>query len=153
MMSALKPTVILRHKKENLKKCSLRGLEPRSDFIFLTYPKSTLPSLKGYVLLTMGAPPLTKEDHDKGIFLIDGTWRYAQVMLSSIPKPYEFELRSIPDNYRTAYPRYQTECSDPEKGLASVEALYIAFQLMGKDPSGLLDHYYWKEDFLRKNSF
>ena len=72
-MSALKPTVILRHKKENLKKCSLRGLEPRSDFIFLTYPKSTLPSLKGYVLLTMGAPPLTKEDHDKGIFLIDGT--------------------------------------------------------------------------------
>lgn len=147
-----KPTIILRHRKENLKKCSLRGLESRSDFLFLTYPKNPVPSLKGYILLTMDAPPLTKDDHDKGIFLIDGTWKYAEVMFKSLPKPLECEFRSIPDHFRTAYPRYQTECSDPEKGLASVEALYIAFLQTGKDPTGLLDHYYWKEEFLKKNS-
>lgn len=137
------PTLILRHRKENLKKCSLRGLETRSDCRFFIYPKDTLPDLSNYLLLKPNAPILTPADKNLGIFLIDGTWRYAATMFSQLPLPHSFVCRSLP-NIPTAYPRRQDE---PE-GLASVEALYIAYLLLGRNPAGLLDHYHWKERFL-----
>ena len=145
------PTIILRHRRENLKKCSLRGLESRADFCFYTYPIDTLPDLSQYCLLSMDAPPLSEEDQDCGIFLIDATWRYAECMLRQLPQPHQFKQRSIPSGIRTAYPRRQEDCPDPEQGLASVEALYIAYRLLGRDTEGLLDNYYWKETFLNKN--
>lgn len=146
-MISFPPTLILRHRKENLKKCSLRGLETREDFRFFTYPKDTLPDLSGYILLTPDAPPLSQEDEDKGIFLIDGTWAYASVMYKQLSFPHLFITRSIPQNIVTAYPRRQ----DEPQGLASIEALYIAYLITGRDPQGLLDNYYWKELFLQKN--
>lgn len=150
-MELFLPTVILRHRRENLKKCSLRGLEERADMRFYTYPTSTLPDLSSYVLLGMDAPVLSKDDGDKGIFLIDATWRYAKVMLGQIKEPYPFIIRSLPSSFQTAYPRRQEDCPDPSKGLASIEALYLAYVLTGKDPSGLLDRYHWAEDFLKLN--
>lgn len=150
-MSYFQPTLILRHRKENLKKCSLRGLESRQDFRFFTYPKDPLPPLSGYILLTLGAPPLTLEDANFGLFLIDGTWRYAEKMFSQLPKPHTFIPRSLPDHFRTAYPRTQEGCRDPEKGLASIEALYAAYLITGRNCEGLLDHYHWKQKFLEKN--
>ena len=118
------PTVILRHRRENLKKCSLRGLETRSDLLFYTYPVDPMPDLSGYLLLKVGARPLSEEDAERGLFLIDGTWRLALVMEKQLP--WKLEARSLPPGFRTAYPRRQTECPDPEAGLASVEALYLA---------------------------
>lgn len=137
-----KPTLILRHKKENLNKCSLRGLENRSDFCFYTYPKEQLPDLSGYLLLTPDAPPLSPQDHPYAILLLDGTWRYAEKMAKRVPL--DCLRRSIPPPFKTAYPRHQ----DIESGLASIEALYIAFNILGKSTTGLLDHYYWKQPFL-----
>ena len=145
------PTYILRHRKENLKKCTLRGLENRSDCCFFTYPKEPLPSLDGYCLLTLGAPPLTGADAHLGIFLIDGTWRYAELMYRQLPKPHSFQSRSLPSHLSTAYPRRQEDCADPQKGLASVEALYAAYRILNRDTAGLLDGYHWKEEFLCKN--
>ncbi len=145
------PTLILRHKRENLKKCSLRFLEQRSDMLFFTYPKDPLPDLSSYILLTMDAPLLSYEDQGKGILLIDGTWRYAKVMEEHIPKNPLMLKRSLPPHYQTAYPRRQEDCQDPKRGLASVEALYIAYTLLGRDTTGLLDHYYWKESFFQLN--
>lgn len=142
-------TVILRHKRENLKKCSLAGLEGRSDFAFYTYPLDPLPDLSGYLLLKVGALPLTKSDANRGLLLIDGTWRLAQVMEKNLGR--QLEERSLPGNFKTAYPRRQTECPNPEEGLASIEALYLAFLLLGRDGEGLLDRYYWKERFLKIN--
>lgn len=81
IMQSFPPTIILRHQRENLKKCSLRGLESRTDFRFFKYPHCHLPELSNYVILTLDAPQLTKEDHPFGIFLIDSTWRYADKML------------------------------------------------------------------------
>jgi pre-rRNA-processing protein TSR3 len=144
-------TIILRHRKENLKKCSLRGLEARQDMCFYTYPRDVLPTLSNYVLLTIDAPPLTREDADLGLFLIDGTWRHAEVMHRMLPNPRTFRCRSIPSIYQTAYPRRQEDCPEPDKGLASVEALFIAYLLLERDPSRLLDDYHWREDFLNKN--
>lgn len=146
------PTIILRHRKENLKKCSLRGLEERSDFRFFTYPCEELPDLSSYVLLTLDAPPLTEADGDKGIFLIDGTWRYTALMQKQLPKPDLFERRSLPGGFQTAYPRRQEDCPNPSEGLASIEALFVAHLTLKRSTEGLLDHFYWKEDFLKKNN-
>jgi pre-rRNA-processing protein TSR3 len=142
------PTVILRHQRENLNKCSLRGLESREDLIFLTYPKSPLPDLSHYCLLTIGAPLLTESDRDFGLFLIDGTWRHAKTMAKIVPP--EIRQRSLP-LLKTAYPRRQDDCPDPNQGLASVEALYVAYQILGRKAEGLLDHYYWKDQFLENS--
>lgn len=147
------PTLILRHTRENLKKCSLRGLENRSDFIFLTYPSSPLPDLSAYCILTLGAPELSPEDAHRGLFLIDGTWRYAQVMSKTIPIKGTHIYRSLPAHFRTAYPRKQTDCPDPERGLASIEALYLAYSILGRPIDGLLDRYHWKEDFIKQKVF
>ena len=141
-------TLILRHRRENLKKCSLRGLENRSDISFFTYPKHPLPDLSNYLLLRVGAPELTREDADKGLLLIDGTWRLAAIM----EKPHlHLSARSLPSDFITAYPRRQTDCEDPNKGLASIEALFLAHLILGKSTEGLLDHYHWKEAFLQLN--
>lgn len=150
-MKKFLPTIILRHRKENLKKCSLRGLEGRNDLIFLTYPGAVLPDLSNYFLLSLDAPPLSSKDVLKGLFLIDGTWRYAAVMEGNCGLTKNIERRSLPANLMTAYPRKQDDCADPARGLASVEALYAAYSILGRDTSGLLDNYHWKELFLARN--
>ncbi len=142
------PTYIWRHRRENLKKCSLRGLEMRSDFKFFSYPNQSLPNLSNYVLLDVDAPPLEQKDAARGLLILDATWRYAKVMKEKVVKEEGLVFRSIPSHYRTAYPRRQDDCSDPEKGLASIEAIYIAYHILGRDTTGLLDKYHWKEGFL-----
>lgn len=144
-------TIVCRHRKENLKKCSLRGLESRSDFNFFSYPQTELPDLSGYLLLRLDAPPLSPADAGHGLFVLDATWRYAEKMERCLGPFDHLEARSLPSGIRTAYPRKQDDCSDPERGLASVEAIYAAYVLMGRDPGGLLDNYYWAKDFLLKN--
>ena len=148
------PTLILRHQRENLKKCSLRGLEELPDFHFLTYPSSTLPDLSDYVLLALDGEPLTAEDASYGLFLLDATWRYAAKMHSFVLKQHgkPMRTRSIPPGYKTAYPRCQPDCPDPEAGLASIEALYVAYQITDRDTTHLLDNYYWKDQFLSRNN-
>ncbi len=121
------------------------------DFRFFTYPQDELPDLSTYVLLTLDAPPLSIEDLDKGLFLIDGTWRYAELMQKQLPEPHLFQKRSLPGNFQTAYPRKQTDCLDPSRGLASIEALFAAYLILGRSTQGLLDQFYWKDQFLSKN--
>lgn len=142
-------TWILRHRRENLHKCSLRGLESRSDLIFYTYPKDPLPPLINTLVLHVDGPPLSLDDAAHRLLLIDGTWKHAEVMFRMLPKTHPFKIRSLPTNLVTAYPRRQEE----DRGLASVEALYAAYVLLGRNPSGLLDHYHWKTAFLEKNRF
>jgi pre-rRNA-processing protein TSR3 len=149
-MQSFPPTVVIRHRLENLKKCSLRGLETRVDFIFLTYPYSFLPNLQNYLILTLNAPPLTIDDAQHGLLILDATWRYAAKMLKPLEAQPHFLYRSLPGDYRTAYPRRQLDCPDPERGLASIEAIYLSYQILQRDTNGLLDHYYWKEQFLNQ---
>ncbi len=146
-------TTILRHRKENLKKCSLRGLESRGDMQFFTYPKQSLPPLTSYILLDLNGPPLSIQDAPYGLLLIDGTWSHAQTMTENLPQALSQSLilRSLPSHIKTAYPRRQTLCLDPDRGLASIEALFIAYHILGRNTEGLLDHYYWKDEFLSLN--
>ncbi len=146
--------VIIRHRKENLRKCSLRGLEGRPDIVFFTYPEcvqqNVLPPLHGFFLLDIDGEELTPHDSAPCV-LIDATWRYAAVMLRQLPQLATCQRRRLPNGWKTAYPRCQTACADPERGLASIEALYAASIIMGQHCEGLLDGYYWKDQFLEKN--
>lgn len=142
-------TIILRHRRENLRKCSLTGLEKREDLSFYTYPIDKLPDLTGYIALKVDAPPLTEKDVGKGLLLIDGTWLLAERMSRQLPP--NLEARSLPAGYRTAYPRRQTGCPSAEEGLSSIEALYLAHKLLKLSTEGLLDGYYWREKFLSIN--
>lgn len=155
-MSSFLPTIILRHRKENLKKCSLRGLEHHPDLLFYTYPTHSLPSLNNYVTLYLTpdtTQELCKEDAQHGLFLLDSTWHYEATMHQAVKKEHPLIYRSLPHGFRTAYPRKQTECIEPDRGLSTLEALYIAYTILGRDTSHLLDHYHWKELFLQKNGF
>lgn len=146
----LKNTLVIRHRRENLKKCSLRGLENREDFQFFTYPQDTLPNLGNCIVLSLNAPPLEKSDGDRPLLLIDATWKLAEKMYKHLkPLTNPALYRSLPSHFRTAYPRRQEDCPNKDQGLASIEALYLAYCLLGKDPQGLLDHYHWKEQFLQ----
>lgn len=151
-MTSFPSTVVIRHRLENLKKCSLRGLEHRPDFIFISYPYEKLPDLKQYIILTLEAPPLTIEDASHGLLILDATWRYAAKMFKPLAGQSDYLYRSLPAHYRTAYPRYQHDCPDPQRGLASIEAIYLSYFLLHRETAGLLDHYYWKENFLNLNS-
>lgn len=151
-MNNQQKTLIIRHRRENLKKCSLRGLEKKEEFTFLSYPLKNLPNLDSTIILTVDAPPLTKEDSQYNLLLIDATWALAEKMIKGMQLDRHPLKRSLPGHYRTAYPRRQTHCPLPDQGLASVEALFIAFQIFGKNTEGLLDDYYWKEAFLSQNA-
>lgn len=151
-MSYFLPTIIWRHRKENLKKCSLKNLETREDLLFFTYPKDKLCDISNYVILSLNAPALTDIDADKGLLFIDGTWKYAEAMKKILSQDKKLQWRSLPNIYKTAYPRVQTGCPDPTHGLATVEALYLSYLITKKDPTGLLDYYHFKDEFLRINS-
>ena len=144
-------TIILRHRKENLKKCSLRGLENRSDMHFITYPFTTLPDLNNYFALSLEGEPLSDQDANKGVFLIDATWRHAKTIGKQILDFDKMEKRSLPNNLLTAYPRRQEDCVDPTRGLASIEALFATYFILKRENFSLLENYHWKEEFLTKN--
>ena len=38
-----------------------------------------------------------------------------------------------------------------EGGLATIEAIYAAYRLLGRDTTGLLDHYRWGSEFIELN--
>jgi len=73
-------TLIVRHPRENPRKCSILPLNGRPDLVFLTYPVRQRPPLEGYVRLAAEGPPLSAADADRGLLLLDGSWRWAGEM-------------------------------------------------------------------------
>lgn len=143
------PTIIVRHPKENPSKCSILPLKGREDLRFFTFPCKGDLDLESYVRLDAEGPELSQADRDKGILLLDGSWRWADHMIREFDRVPARSLRG----YQTAYPRVSKQGTDPENGLASVEALFVAYRLLGRATEGLLDHYHWKDMFLERNGW
>ncbi len=122
-------------------------LKGRADIVFLNYPARTLPPLEGYIRLAAEGPELSPADAVCGILLLDGSWRWAETMERAFA---EVPPRSL-SGWRTAYPRVSKLGSDPDNGLASIEALYLAYHILGRPTDGLLDNYRWADEFLRLN--
>lgn len=141
-------TVILLHRKESPKKCTVAPLRGRPRLQFYRYPPSqSLPSFDGYVRLGIGGPTLSEADSGSGLLLLDASWRHAAAMETVVQ---HLPVRGLPP-LRTAYPRVSNYGTDPEGGLATVEALYAAHLLLGRDIEGLLDLYRWRDEFLSLN--
>ena len=142
-------TIVLVHRKENLKKCSVWPLRNRKDFRFHVFPYD-IPSLdpQYVVRLGIGGEPLSKADAMKDLLVLDATWRLAPQMereFTHIP------VRSLP-SIHTAYPRVAGDSTDPEQGLATIEAIYCAHWLLGWERENILKHYRWGTLFLQRNA-
>lgn len=137
---------VIRHPKEKIAKCSLRFLHERPGFTFWRAKPGFTFDATGFTVLAVDAPPLTPEDAGRPLLLLDSTWRYLpQVAACLRGEPLR---RSIPAGIVTAYPRKSRVFDDPEAGLASLEALYVALRLLGERDDTLLDGYHWREQFL-----
>lgn len=148
-MASYPVTIIVRSPRENPKKCSILPLAGRPDVRMLTYPLRESLSLDGYVRLAAEGPELSGADAAAGILLLDGSWRSAGRMNAQFER---VPPRSLA-GYQTAYPRVSKLGTDPDNGLASVEALFVAYRILGRDTAGLLDHYRWARQFLELNGF
>ena len=138
--------VVLRHPRERISKCSLRHLHERPGFLF----RRALPDLRydgtDHILLAVDAEPLSTADAAHPLLILDSTWRYLpQVAARVVGEPIR---RSIPAWVTTVYPRVSRNFEDPPAGLASVEALYVAWRILHGDDRSLLDGYHWKDAFL-----
>jgi pre-rRNA-processing protein TSR3 len=147
MTQSFPPTVIVRHSHENPRKCSILPLKGRPDLLFLNHPVKERPPLEGYVRLAAEGPGLSAADAGCGLLLLDGSWRWAAAMTRDFE---DVPPRSL-TGWQTAYPRVSRLGTDPDNGLASVEALFVAYHLLGRPTTGLLDHYRWAAEFLRLN--
>ncbi len=149
MRRSYPPTYVVMHPKENRRKCSLWPLRGRPDLVFVRFRPDLALDLPGYVRLSVHGPPLSPDDGPSGLLLIDGTWRYAEQMEQHFAHVPPRSLHGI----RTAYPRRSKLFEDPPEGLASVEALFAAYRILGRPTEGLLDHYRWAAEFLAANNW
>lgn len=142
------PTVIVVHPKEKRRKCTVEPLRGRDGFSFWTYPRRGPEPLVGYVRLGLGGPELSEADAAAGLLVLDGTWRLAGRMeddYSSVP------IRTLPA-WETAYPRVSKLFDDPLGGLATIEAVFVAYTVLGRSVDGLLNEYHWRDKFLALNA-
>ena len=142
------PTIIVVHPREKRSKCSVEPLRGRDGFVFWNFPNRGRESLEGYVRLGLGGELLTPADAGRGLLVLDATWKYAAAMEADYP---EIPVRSL-GPWQTAYPRKSKLFEDPAAGLATIEAIYAAYVQMGRETTGLLDAYYWREAFLAANA-
>src|SRR5439155_21087737 len=104
----------------------------RADVVFHNYPAHSLPPLEGYLRLAAEGPELSAVDATCGVLLLDGSWRWAAAM--------EKDFRDVPPRslhgWRTAYPRVAKRGTDPGNGLASIEAIFLAYHILGRPTAG-----------------
>lgn len=140
------PTTVIRHYKERISKCSLRFLHDRPEMTFHRARPGFRFDATGYTVLAVDAPALSPADAGRPLLLLDSTWRWLPQLAACLDG--EPVRRSIPGDVPTAYPRITKVFEDPERGLASVEALYLARRLLGDTDESLLEGYHWKDEFL-----
>ena len=68
-------TVVIRHPKERLSKCSLTPLHGRDEIQFYVAKKNFQLDATGYTLLAVDAPPLTPADRERPLLVLDATWK------------------------------------------------------------------------------
>lgn len=148
MPESAPPTVIVVHPREKRSKCSVEPLRGRDDFIFWTFPDRGTEPIDGYIQLGLCGDELSVADANSGLLVLDGTWRLAERM-----EPFfrEVPVRTLPA-WKTAYPRVSKLFEDPGAGLATIEAVFAAHTILGRDTSGLLDDYFWADQFLQLNA-
>jgi pre-rRNA-processing protein TSR3 len=89
---------------------------------------------------------MSPADAGRPLLLLDSTWRLLPQLEACLHgQAIRRTLPAVP----TAYPRVSKLTNDPTRGLASVEALYLAKLMLGERDDTLLEDYYWAEAFMR----
>ncbi len=148
----LKYEIIVDH-SETSKKCTILPLSYRDDFSIRRYvPNRVLMPLSADVLLHPDGVPLDQLSKPKAIKIaaLDCIWRRLEAILKGLKGPIP-TLVSIPAGFETAYPRESKDSSDPSRGLATIEALFITAAFLGRWDVSLLDKYYFGDAFLTRN--
>jgi pre-rRNA-processing protein TSR3 len=140
--------LILRDPRESTAKCSLTPLRGLAGIRFLTWKHDRRFDVGRRVLLHPDGEEITASDAGKPLLLIDCAWRRVPTLLATCDG--ELQPRRLPP-LLTAYPRRSHTFVDPERGLASVEALYAALVLLGQPVEELLAGYRWRDEFLKLN--
>jgi pre-rRNA-processing protein TSR3 len=145
---------VLMDSRENPRKCTIHPLRGRADFKIRYFKRNApIAPFSAEVLLHMDGDNLA--DLPKGakihsLAVIDCTWKKVAPALSRVQQPLPRLVR-IPDGFLTAYPRRNLEGKDPDGGLATIEALFIAAAFCGNWDETLLEHYHFGKDFIRIN--
>ena len=140
--------LIIVRRGEDRAKCTIQPLRGTPGLDFLPYPLKHKPDLAHHLLLAPDAPPLSPGNAGRPLLLLDANWRHAEKMRRAVEP---VEARSIPPGWRTAYPRRSKIHTDPDTGLATVEALFAALCILGRRDDSLLRLYPWREAFLELN--
>jgi ribosome biogenesis protein Tsr3 len=152
--------LVIRDPRENAKKCSIepsRGLlgfdfhEPRASA--RERPPFELPA---GILLAIGAPELSPADRWRvgdgaRVVVLDSTWARLERLGACLVEPCDLVRRSVPGDFRTAYPRRSKISPDPASGLATAEAVFVASLILGEPRLDVLASYYWREQFFTSN--
>ena len=144
--------LLIRLRKESLKKCSLTPLRERHDLPIQWFHCNIGDEIDvgTATLLHPDGEPLSPADAGRPLLLVDSSWRDLPRVLETVSG--DFQKRCLPKNLQTAYPRKSKLFEDPETGLAGIEALHAALTLLGKRDDSLLEGYYWASAWLQSNS-
>jgi len=141
---------------ETSNKCTIAPLAHRADFrIMRAKGTRVLGPLQAPILLHPNGACLTLRARDlpavSGLATIDCVWRRLDTLSRRIQGPLP-TLARIPDGFKTAYPRTSLKQTDPDGGLATIEAIFVAAALLGHWDVSLLSQYYFGRKFVEINA-
>jgi pre-rRNA-processing protein TSR3 len=144
---------ILMDKKENPRKCTIHPVGDRPDFSIRYFSKNRpIPAFTSSCLLHIDGEDLSaipRGAYDS-VAMIDCIWRTVEPTLKRVARPLP-KLVKIPEGFTTAYPRMNKKGLDPDGGLATIEALFIAAAFLGMWDESLLAKYHFGAAFLKDN--
>lgn len=150
---------VLIDKRENKKQCTIHPLKDRADFRLRYFDRGSAPlePFSAEVLLHVDGisldewPERGARQNVRSLAVVDCTWKHVEPTLNRISGALP-TLVKIPPAFVTSYPRKsKQEGLDPDGGLATIEALFIAAAFLGTWDVTLLDKYHFRKEFLEWN--
>lgn len=144
---------VLVDRNENPRKCTVQPLSYRSDFKLRRFGgRAVFGRLEADLLLHIDGESLDQMvlGPVQMLAVIDCHWKRCAPIIARIDAPLP-RLARIPNGFETAYPRRNMEGKDPEGGLATIEALFIAAAFLGVWDETLLKEYHFAKAFLEMN--
>jgi pre-rRNA-processing protein TSR3 len=144
---------------ETPNKCTIAPLGAREDFrLFPVFGEGPLGPLSAPLLLHHEGQCLAELRNTvpavPAIASVDCVWRRLPRLVERIAWTNNQPpiLARIPEGFQTVYPRVGLPGKDPQGGLATIEAIFIAAAMLGNYDPTLLSHYYFARQFIEQNT-